>query len=132
MEATSIEFAAAARVLGDAARSQGLVAPSFRSPPRLQADRTIRRAGATGTVAVRVRGRPWLAVLADLVEGVVVVNRLRGNDADRCRTELWAAIEQHGVAHRREPAPARKPAAAGRPSTVDPTPGWRKRQTQAA
>ena len=133
MEASSIQFAAAARVLGDAARSQGLTAPSFRSPPRLKADRTLlRRRTTVSTVAVRVRGRPWLAVLGDLIEGVVVSNGLAGPEADGCRTALWAAVEEHGLAKqeptgaggRVEPTEAR--------TTVDPTPGWRKRHTQAA
>ena len=45
-------------------------------------------------VAVRVRGRPWVAVLGDLVEGIVVANRLQASDADRARTALWAAVEK--------------------------------------
>jgi hypothetical protein len=125
MEASSIQFAAAARVLGDAARSEGWLAPSFRSPPRVAADRTVRGQGsAAATVAVRVRGRPWLAVLADLIDGVVVANGLDGPDAARCRTALWSAVEQNDLAVR--------PAATERGSTVDATPGWRKRHTQAA
>jgi hypothetical protein len=34
----------------------------------------------------------WVAVLADMVEGVVVANRLRGPTADRAREALWAAV----------------------------------------
>ena len=91
----SLRFAAAARRLGHAARRQGLVAPSFRSPPRLQGEgRTIRRWPRGGaTVAVRLRERPWPAVLADMVEGVVAANRLGGADAERARTDLWSAVE---------------------------------------
>jgi hypothetical protein len=69
--ASALRFAAAARALGregSGDRQQG---------------------GAT--VAVRLRDRPWAAVLADMVEGVVVANRLTGTEADRCRTALWAA-----------------------------------------
>jgi hypothetical protein len=40
-----------------------------------------------------VRGRPWPAVLADLVEGVVAANGLRGPAADRARSALWAAFD---------------------------------------
>ncbi len=96
MEATSFRFASAARTLGQAARVRGLVVPGFRSPPRLTgAERTLRRRGDGGvTVAVRMRGRPWVAVLADMVEGVVVANGLAGADATRARTALWAALEQ--------------------------------------
>lgn len=46
-------------------------------------------------VSVRVRGRPVPAVLADMIEGVVVANRLVTPDADRLRSELWDAIERH-------------------------------------
>lgn len=42
-------------------------------------------------VAVRVRGRPWVAVLADMIEGVVVVNGLVGMAADELRAALWDA-----------------------------------------
>ncbi len=96
MEATSFRFASAARTLGQAARQRGLVVPGFRSPPRLAgAERTMRRRRDGGvTVAVRMRGRPWVAVLADMIEGVIVTNRLAGADATRARTALWAALEQ--------------------------------------
>jgi hypothetical protein len=96
MEATSIRFASAARTLGDAARRRGLRAPAYRSPPGVAgAERTLRRRRDGGaTVAVRIRGRPWVAVLADMIEGVVVSNSLGGADATRARTALWAALEQ--------------------------------------
>jgi hypothetical protein len=96
MEATSIRFASAARTLGDAARRRGLRSPGYRSPPRLPGvERSLRRRGDGGaTVAVRVRGRPWAAVLGDMVEGVIVTNGLAGADAMRARTALWSALEQ--------------------------------------
>jgi hypothetical protein len=53
-------------------------------------------------VAVRYRDRPWSAVLADMVEGVVVTNHLVGADADAARTALWVVLEQTGDA----PSPA--------------------------
>lgn len=119
MEATSVRFAAAARVLGLAARAEGLVVPGFRSPPRLAgAERSLRRRPDGGaTVSVRLKGRPWLAVLGDMIEGVVVTNGLSGPDAARCRTALWAAVE------RCEDLTG---------GTVAAGPGWRNRQTQAA
>lgn len=69
--------------------------PGFRSPPRLAGvDRSLRRRhDGSATIAVVLRGRPWPAVLADLVEGVVVANRLTGPEADRARSALWAAVE---------------------------------------
>ena len=39
-----------------------------------------------------VRDRPLQAVVADLIEGVVVVNGLDGPEATRLRTALWAAV----------------------------------------
>ena len=48
-------------------------------------------------VAVRLRGRPWSADVSDMVEGVVVANRLTGTDADATRRALWAALESDGL-----------------------------------
>ena len=89
-----MHFAAAVRALGASARRQGLRAPSFRSPPRLWgATRTLRHRPQGGAVvAVAVRDRPWPAVLADLVEGVVVANELHGPGAERARAALWADV----------------------------------------
>ncbi len=93
MEATTVQFAQAARTLSREARRRGLVGPSFRCPPRLVGvDRSLRRHEQGGVVAVRLRGRPWVAVLADMIEGVVAVNRLGPPQADRLRAELWEAL----------------------------------------
>jgi hypothetical protein len=93
MEPTSLRFARLARSLAAAARAQGLRAPTFRSPPRLPGvSRSIVRRGPTVVVAVALRGRPWPAVVADMVEGVVAANRLAGAPADRVRASLWAAV----------------------------------------
>ncbi|QYG92133.1 hypothetical protein HC251_06550 [Iamia sp. SCSIO 61187] len=94
MEATALHFAAVARTLGGAARARGLVVPAFRSPPRRPgASRTLRRwPGGGATVSVEVTGRPREAVVADMVEGVVVVNGVTGPDATRLRTLLWEAV----------------------------------------
>lgn len=93
MEATSLRFAAAARTLGQVARREGLVAPSFRSPPRtVGLDRSIRRLPTGVVVSVRLRDRAWVAVLADMIDGVVVANLLESVDASRLRTLLWEAV----------------------------------------
>ena len=80
---TSLLLAETVRILAATARRLGLAVPGFRSPPRLSgAPRTIRRhASGAATVAVVVRDRPWPAVAADLVEGVLVANRLTGREA---------------------------------------------------
>jgi hypothetical protein len=43
-------------------------------------------------VAVRVQGRSAAAVVADLVEGIVAVNRLEGEEAIRVRSALLAGV----------------------------------------
>jgi hypothetical protein len=90
----TIEFAHTVRRLGRVARLLGLQVPGFRTPPRLAGvDRSLRRrAGGSPTVAVRLKGRPWTAVQADLVDGVIAANALTGHEADRARAALWAAI----------------------------------------
>ncbi|MEM9036413.1 MAG: hypothetical protein AAGA99_11795 [Actinomycetota bacterium] len=91
--APSLRFADAARRLSDATRALGLHAPSFRSPPAdSQVDRSVRRRRGDVVVAVRVRGRPFAAVLADMIEGVVVTNRLDAAAASTVRDELWLTV----------------------------------------
>lgn len=88
--ASTVDFASAARTLTREARRRGMVGPSFRCPPRLVGvDRSIRRRGDGAIVSVRLRGRPWVAVLADMIEGVVAANRLVAPEADRLRADLW-------------------------------------------
>jgi hypothetical protein len=88
--ATTVDFAAAARTLTREARRRDLVGPSFRCPPRLVGvDRSIRRRDDGAIVSVRLRGRPWAAVLADMIEGVIAANELRAPDSDRLRADLW-------------------------------------------
>jgi hypothetical protein len=100
MEAVTFRFADAARRLGVEARGLGLAAPAFRSPPRLVGvDRTIRRRPDGGAVvAVVLRDRPWGAILADLIDGVLAANRLAGTSADRARNALWEAIARSEAA----------------------------------
>ena len=97
--AASLRFAAAVRVLGQAARARGLQVPGFRSPPRVPgAERTVRRrSGGGATVAVRIHGRPFVAVLADMIEGVLVTNHLSGTEATRVRTALWDAVADESL-----------------------------------
>ncbi|HEV3225807.1 MAG TPA: hypothetical protein VGZ52_03205 [Acidimicrobiales bacterium] len=94
MESPVLRFAETVRALGTEARRHRLRMPGFRSPPRLHGvDRSVRRRSDGGaTIAVVVRGRPWGAVVADMVEGVIVANALTGRDADRARAALWAAV----------------------------------------
>jgi hypothetical protein len=90
---TTARFAHAARTLAHEARRRDLVAPSFRCPPRVAgADRTLRRRPGGAVVAVRLRGRPWPAVLADMIEGVIAANQLTPPLATRLRTDLWELV----------------------------------------
>lgn len=94
---SSVEFAKVARTLVHETRRLGLSPPGFRAPPRLAGvDRTLRRHAAGSTVAVRLRDRPWVAVVGDMIEGIVVANRLRPPEADRLRTHLWQAAGFEG------------------------------------
>lgn len=115
MEATSLRFAAAARVLGHTARRRDWSVPGFRSPPRLaDADRSLRRTnGGHVMIAIRLRGRPWMAVLSDMIEGVIATNQWGGTDADAARRVLWASLEGEGLLPPAPPAP---------PVRVAPTP----------
>ena len=80
--------------MGAAARAAGLMVPAFRCPPRLTgARRTLRRYPGGAVVAVQLKGRPFTDVAADMVEGVLVVNRLGGEGATRMRPVLAESIE---------------------------------------
>jgi hypothetical protein len=115
-------FAAAARQLAKAARAAGLVVPAFRSPPRVPgAARTLRRYPGGALVSVRLHGRPFDEVVADMVEGVVVANRLTGDAALRARTALAESVV--GVVC--GSPPGRRGLASGQARVV-------KRQTRAA
>ena len=89
-------FADAARRLGAATRAGGLTVPAFRCPPRVPgAQRTVRRYPGGAVVSVVLKGRPADEVAADMVEGVLVVNRLEGEAALRFRTALLEAVDAH-------------------------------------
>ena len=112
MNTNSLQFVELARSLSQAARLRGLMAPAFSSPPaRADLDRSIRRRAGSPLVAVRLAGRPLNAVAADMIEGVVVANRLAGPRADRVRSALWLAVDTERLAVDGE---LRAPAACGR------------------
>ncbi len=117
----SLRFADASRVLTGAALRLGLAVPTFRSPPRMAgASRTIRRLGPAvvadrprelapapapsepseparrhaAVVAVSLRGRAFAEVLTDMIEGVIVTNRLGMVEAQRVRAELFRAASE--------------------------------------
>jgi hypothetical protein len=88
------QFAGAARILASQAHRHGLCPPGFRSPPRIVGvDRSLRRFNNRVVVSVLLRGRPFVAVLSDMIEGVVVANELTGRNAENARTFLWSSVE---------------------------------------
>lgn len=92
-ESSSLRFARTVQALSAVARARQLTVPGFRSPPRLVGvQRSIKRGPGAPTVAVVLRGRPWAAVQADMIEGVVVANALASPAADRAREALWEAL----------------------------------------
>jgi len=99
MESSAVRFATTARILANVTRSLGLAAPGFRSPPRRDdCDRTLSGSGTDAIVSVRLRDRPWPAVAADMVEGVVVANEITGTAAGRLRARLWVALDEVSLA----------------------------------
>ena len=91
---TSLDFGTAARSLARAAHLRGLVVPVFASPPSCPVlHRSIRRRNGSPVVSIRLRDRPRAAVLADMIEGIVVANYLEGARADLVRSALWLAID---------------------------------------
>ena len=99
--ATALAFAQTARQLGAAARAEGLTVPAFRSPPRLQgAVRTVRHYPGGAVISVVLRGRALADVTADMVEGVVRANRLRGDEAGRARAALRDAARRDSTSDR--------------------------------
>ena len=94
---SSIDFAHAARTIGREVRRRGLVAPGFRCPPRIAGvDRSLRRTSSGAVVAVQLKGRPWAAIVGDMIEGVIVTNQLPPPRSDRLRAELWQALGFEG------------------------------------
>ncbi len=93
-ELPALRFADTARRLGAAAHEAGLSVPAFRSPPRVAgAARTIRRYPAGAVVSVRLRERPFVEVVADMVDGVLAANQVAPADAPRMRARLAAALD---------------------------------------
>ena len=86
---TAVRFSRMVRALTFEARAVGLRVPGFRSPPRIAANRTIRRfPDGQAVVAIALRGRAEPDVWADLVEGLLAFNGVNLVDAARLRSHL--------------------------------------------
>ena len=91
-ESVSIQFSITVRTLGRIANQLGYVTPQFRCPPpSAQYQRSVRRNHDDLSISIVIRGRPWLAVLADIVEGFVIANAKSGQDSE-IRNILWDTI----------------------------------------
>lgn len=44
-------------------------------------------------MSVQLRDRPWNAIVADMIEGIIVANQIAPSQAHRLRTQLWEAVE---------------------------------------
>ena len=82
--------------MSGSARALGLATPVFKSPPRIVGvSRTVRqRSDGEWVVAIAFRGRPWTAVLADMIDGIMHINDLEGVQACRARDDLWETFSQ--------------------------------------
>ena len=110
----TLRFAEVARRLGAAAHAHGLAVPAFRSPPRTAGvARTLRRYPGGTVVSVRLRGRPFPAVVADMVDGVLAANRVAPADAAALRAALHASVDDLARLRTDDAAPtaAHEPAA---------------------
>lgn len=91
-QANAMSFAAIGRVLTDQALALGITAPSFRSPPRIPGVRrsVTRNRDGSVTLSVIVSRRPLSAVMADMIDGLVLTSGLRAEEARSLYDKLWA------------------------------------------
>ena len=95
--APSVRFAIVAKSIAQVVARCGLDVPGFKSPPRSgNLDRTVRRQRSGSIVAVRIKDRPFEAVIADMIEGVVLCNDMSTEKAGKLRSLLWDAATQTG------------------------------------
>ena len=97
-ESISIQFSIAVRTLGRIADRLGYRIPQFRCPPpSAKYQRSVRKTGDENlSISIVIRGRPWLAILADIVEGFVIANTQSGQDSE-IRNILWDCISTNAL-----------------------------------
>ena len=135
-EMTSVVFAEVARRINQTAAAAGLTTPSFRSPPRRRGLRRsiTRRADGSATVSVALRGRPAMAVVADMIDGVLAANTSRASGSDGAAAlgdGLWAAATPALLASPGRAAPSGRPVQGAEPSAGETSPA-RAPQRRAA
>ena len=97
-ESISIQFSIAVRTLGRIADQLGYRIPQVRGPPpSAKYQRSVRKTGDENlSISIVIRGRPWLAILADIVEGFVIANTQSGQDSE-IRNILWDCISTNAL-----------------------------------
>jgi hypothetical protein len=116
--------------LGAAARASGLVVPAFRSPPRVKgASRTLRRYPGGAVVSVKLRDRTYVEVVDDMIDGVLVTNRVGPEAGVRLRKAFQLALGEVDIDLTKLEAPPEPVADA---PTLAAQARVAERQTQAA
>jgi len=93
--APSVRFSIVAKVITQVSARCGIEVPGFKSPPRSgDLDRAVRQQSSGSVVAVRIKDRPFEAVIADMIEGVILCNDLPVGKAAKLRNVMWSAVMQ--------------------------------------
>ena len=93
--APSVRFAIVAKILTQVSARCEIEVPGFKSPPRsVELDRTVRRQSSGSVVSVRIKDRPFEAVIGDMIEGVILCNELPIAAAGKLRNLMWSAVMQ--------------------------------------
>lgn len=97
-ESYSVNFVSVVRTLGRIANQREFISPSFRCPPpSAKFQRSMRNLGEGEiTISIVIRERPWLAVLADIVEGFVIANKSLERESE-LRNLLWDSIASNNL-----------------------------------
>jgi len=117
--ASVADFSECVRRIVGIARGQGLTPPAFRSPPRIPGlDRSVqRRQNGSVIIAIRREDRPFAAIQGDVIEGVVVANKLAAVKAEQFRRAAWLALESQSSAPARVAPRNSLPSARSAPSS---------------
>ena len=110
--------------VGRGPRASGLVVPAFRSPPRVRgASRTLKRYPGGAVVSVKLRERTYADVVDDMIDGVLVANRVGPESRPRLRQAFQLALGEVEIDLTKEEVP---------PPTLATQARVAERQTQAA
>jgi hypothetical protein len=91
------------------------------------ASRTLRRYPGGAVVSVRLRDRTYAQVVDDMIDGVLVVNRVGAESVPRLRRAFQLALGENEIDLTAEPAAEEQV-----PPTLAPQARVAERQTQAA